>query len=305
MISQTLGSLSRYGIEPPTLIGMSAVLMWSATIGLVRGVAEIFGPVGGAALIFTTAAGFALLHAGAAAFRGIPKRYFVIGGGLFVCYEVALALALGYTTTREQALEVGMINYLWPSLTIALAIALRIERADWRIIPGLGISFFGVLWVSSGEEGISIPRLIENVGQNPIAYGLALVAALLWPVYTVVTRKSSGGKNCVPVFLAVTALVLWGKFLLSDQPALVFDATGALMVLTFGLLTTLAYSAWNHGVLHGNLAIIAAASYFTPVLSVVATSIIFSLMPTQNFWIGALIVTTGSLICWASARGKS
>lgn len=305
MISQTLGSLARHGLEPPTLIGMSAVLMWSATIGLFRGVAEVFGPVGGAALIFTTAAIFALLHAGRAAFVGIPKRYLWTGGALFVSYEVALALAVGYTTTREQALEVGMINYLWPSLTIALAIALRIERADWKIIPGLCISLFGVIWVTSGEEGISVSRLIGNFAANPPAYGLALLAALVWPLYTVVTRKTSGGKSCVPLFLAMTALVLWGKFALTDQPALVFDTGGALMVLTFGLLTTLAYSAWNHGVLHGNLAIMAAASYFTPVLSVVATSLIFSLMPSQNFWIGAMIVTAGSLICWASTRGKS
>ncbi|MDI8978044.1 hypothetical protein MJN47_30105, partial [Salmonella enterica subsp. enterica serovar Lubbock] len=37
-------------------------------------------------------------------------------------HEICLALSLGYAATRHQAIEVGMVNYLWPSLTILFAI---------------------------------------------------------------------------------------------------------------------------------------------------------------------------------------
>jgi hypothetical protein len=67
---------------------------------------------------------------------------------LFVTYEICLALALGYAATRHQAIEVGMVNYLWPSLTICLLFCLMVKkqpggdpwinyRIDWGLL-GIG-----------------------------------------------------------------------------------------------------------------------------------------------------------------------
>lgn len=305
MNTNVAGRLARFGLEKPTLIGMCAVVMWSGTIGLYRGVSQAFGAVGGPALIFTVSALIALVWAGPQAFRGMSRAYVLIGGALFITYEIALALAVGYAQGDQQALEVGTVNYLWPSFTIALTVGLGIDKADWRMVPGLLLSLFGVLWVTSGDGGISLPVLIANIGANPWAYGLAFVAALVWPLYTLVTRAISGGYNGVPLFLAATAVALWIKFFATGQPALVFDMDGALMVLVFGILTTAAYSAWNHGVLHGNLTLMATASYFAPVLSVLSSSVILAMVPGVSFWIGASLVTCGSLICWISTRGKS
>lgn len=304
MNTSVAGRLARFGLEKPTLIGMSAVVMWSGTVGLYRGVSQAFGAVGGSALIFTVSALIALVWAGPQAFKGMSVRYGLIGGALFITYEIALALAVGYANGDQQALEVGTVNYLWPSFTIALTVGLGIDKADWRMLPGLGLSLFGVIWVSSGEGGISLSHLVANVIANPWAYGLALVAAIVWPVYTLVTRRFSGGINAVPLFLAATAVALWIKYAMTDQPAMRFDPDGALMVVAFGVLTTAAYSAWNHGVLHGNLTLMATASYFAPVLSVLSSSVILAILPGVNFWIGALLVTFGSLTCWSSTRAK-
>lgn len=54
--------------------------------------------------------------------------------------------------------------------------------------------------------------------------------------------------------------------------------------------------------MHGNLTLLANASYFTPVLSVLLSSLLFQVMPDANFWIGALLVTAGSLVCWWAVR---
>lgn len=278
--------------------------MWSATIALYRGVAEAFGPVGGAALIFSMASIFAWLGALRQGPLRLSKGYLLLGGAFFVSYEIALALAVGFTVSREQALEVGMVNYLWPCLTISLAIFVGQERADWRMWPGLLLCLLGVMWVASGNEGLSASRMIENIQSNPLAYALALIAALLWPAYTLLTRVYSNGQNGVPVFLTATALVLWTYYGVSDEPSLRFDKQGAVMVISFGLLTTLAYTAWNYGVLHGNLAIMSATSYFAPVLSVVTSALIFGMTPSGNFWIGALVVTGGSLLCWMATATR-
>jgi drug/metabolite transporter (DMT)-like permease len=70
---------------------------------------------------------------------------------LFVSYEICLALSLGYAATRSQAIEVGMVNYLWPSLTIVFAILFNGQKTTLWVIPA--ISLLGVCWVLGGEQG--------------------------------------------------------------------------------------------------------------------------------------------------------
>lgn len=298
MFSVSKAGFSRAGLEPPTLIGISAILMWSATIGLYRNISEIFGPVGGSALIFTVAGIVATLHGGVASFRGHSRKYLLMGGAMFLTYEIALALAVGFAQNRTQSMEVGMINYLWPSFTIALAVLVRDAKADLLLIPGILLCLIGIVWVSSGGNGISMDVLSHNIASNPAPYFLALVAAITWPVYTVSTRKMSKGRSAVPAFLLLTAAFLWGYYAVSEQPPLRFDLDGAAMVVTFGLLTTMAYSAWTYGISHGKLTLLATASYFTPLLSALLSCILLNMVPGMNFWIGAVLVTAGSLVCW-------
>ncbi|MBN9059184.1 MAG: aromatic amino acid DMT transporter YddG [Rhizobiales bacterium] len=301
MLGVSVAGFPRARIEPPTLIGISAVLMWSATIGLYRNISETFGAVGGSALIFTFSGIVATLYGGRAAFRGHSRLHLLFGGAMFVTYEIALALAVGLAQDRTQTVEVGMINYLWPCFTIALAVMVGQARADLLLVPGVMLSLAGVLLASSGS-GFSLHSMLDNVAGNPLPYFLALVAAITWPLYTIFTRRLSGGKSAVPPFLLMTAALLWIYYFTSDQPPLHFDLRGLTMTLLFGVLTTLAYSAWTHGVSHGNLTLMATASYFTPLLSVMLSSILLDMMPGMNFWGGALLVTGGSLVCWFASR---
>lgn len=302
MFGVIAASVPRARIEPPTFVGMSAVLMWSATIGLYRNISEIFGVVGGAALIFTVSGIIAALHGGVSAFRGHSRKYLLIGGAMFVTYEIALAIAVGLAQDRTQSIEVGMVNYLWPCFTIAFAVCVGEAKADSRLIPGVLLCLSGVVWASAGGKGLSLGNMLGNIAANPLPYALAFIAAVTWPLYTLLTRKIAKGRSAVPPFLLLTAMALWIYYLVSDQPPLVFNAKGASMILIFGLLTTLAYSAWTYGVTHGNLTLLATASYFTPLLSVLLSSILLQMMPGDNFWIGACLVTAGSLVCGIASR---
>ena len=69
-----------------------------------------------------------------------------------------------------------------------------------------------------------------------------------------------------------------------------------------GALTALGYSCWEHGIQHGKLAVLAAASYFTPVLSALMASLLLQVLPGWSFWQGVALVTLGSLICWWATR---
>lgn len=96
----------------PTLIGASAVLLWSPVLGMLRTITEIFGAVGGAALVFTAAALFSSLILGVPRPSQLPRRYLLIGGALFIGTEISLSLSIGMAHHRGQALELVMINYL-------------------------------------------------------------------------------------------------------------------------------------------------------------------------------------------------
>ncbi|VEC78241.1 Permease of the drug/metabolite transporter (DMT) superfamily [Raoultella ornithinolytica] len=62
----------------------------------------------------------------------MPRAYLLAGSLLFVSYEICLALSLGFAGSRQQAIEVGMVNYLWPSLTILFAILFNGQKpAGW------------------------------------------------------------------------------------------------------------------------------------------------------------------------------
>lgn len=164
--------------QKATLIGLVAIVLWSTMVGLIRGVSEGLGPVGGAAMIYSLSGLLLIFTVGLPDIRRFPGRYLIAGSVLFVSYEICLALSLGYAATRHQAIEVGMVNYLWPSLTILFAILFNGQKTNWLIVPGLLIALTGVCWVLGGENGLNPGEIISNVATSPLSYLLHFLGRL-------------------------------------------------------------------------------------------------------------------------------
>ncbi|MBF0865969.1 EamA family transporter [Gluconobacter sp. R71646] len=81
-------------------------------------------------------------HKGTLKTRGFfePSRYLLLGGVLFVGTELSFSLSIGYAANNHQAIEVSMINYLWPTFTMIASILLKGRRATWLIFPGVLVS---------------------------------------------------------------------------------------------------------------------------------------------------------------------
>lgn len=285
-----------------TTIGFAAIILWSTMVGLIRGVSEGLGPVGGAAMIYSLSGLLLIFTVGFPNLRQIPRRYLLAGSALFVSYEICLALSLGYAASRQQAIEVGMVNYLWPSLTILFAILFNGQKSSRLVIPGLLLALLGVGWVLGGEHGLQLDEIISNVISSPLSYLLAFIGAFIWAAYCTVTAKYARGKNAITLFVLLTALTLWLKFLATPQPPMVFSWPVSIKLLTVAVALGLAYAAWNVGILHGNVSLLAAASYFTPVLSSALAAILLSAALSWPFWQGAGMVCLGSLLCWYATR---
>lgn len=285
-----------------TLIGLAAILLWSTMVGLIRSVSEWLGPVGGAAMIYTLSGLLCLVTVGFPDIKRFSPRYLIAGSVLFVSYEICLALSLGYAATRAQAIEVGMVNYLWPSLTIVFAILFNGQKSTLWVIPGLVIALLGVCWVLGGEQGLHPDEIIRNIVSNPLSYTLAFAGAFIWAAYCTVTRKFANGQNGITLFVLLTALSLWVKYALSDQPEMVFTVPVVVKLVMCGVSLGLGYAAWNVGILHGNVTVLAAVSYFTPVLSAALAAVLLSSPLSFSFWQGALMVCVGSLLCWYATK---
>ncbi|AHG22288.1 aromatic amino acid exporter [Chania multitudinisentens RB-25] len=285
-----------------TLFGLLALVLWSSVVGLIRSVSEGLGPVGGAAMIYSVGALFLLVVMGIPKLRNFPRSYLIIGSLLFVAYEICLSLSLGYASNRMQAIEVGMINYLWPCFTVLMAILFNGQKAKWWVILGLLLSLFGIGWIMSGDGGWSPAQMLANVRSNPLSYALAFSGAVIWAVYCNVTKKIAQGKNAVVLFITLTALALWLKYPFSHESAMHFTWPVTVALLSAGIAMGAGYAAWNVGILHGNMTLLATVSYFTPVLSAVFAAIVLSTSLTVNFWQGVAMVTAGSLICWRAMR---
>lgn len=286
-----------------TACGLVAILLWSTAAGLIRSVSERFGPLGGAALIYTLGAVLLFVLLGRPRVRSTSWFYLIMGSALFVAYEVCLSLALGYASNRNQAIELGVVNYLWPCLTVLLAIVMNGQKARWMIVPGTALALFGILWVVSGN-GLSLATIVTHVSSNPLSYSLAVGCAITFALYCNVTRRYAGGQNLVMLFFVLTAGVLWLKYAASSEVIPAFTLNSSAQLVAAGVAMAGGYALWNLGILRGNLTLLATASYSAPVLSSAFAALWLGAHLTAQFWQGAVLVTAGSLMCWQATRQR-
>jgi len=287
-----------------TLYGCTAILFWSCLLACARLVTEHLGPVGGAAMLYTTASVLLILVLGIPKLSLFSFRYLVIGGALFVCYEIFLALSLGYSHSRAQSIEVSIVNYLWPALTVLFAVLTSSKRPSWLLYPAIILAFFGVAITVSGDQGFSISQLFANISSNPLVYFMAFTGAILWAIYCNLTRRQQSKHNAITLFFIATACALWIKYAFSNEPPMEFSWTASLTLLVTAFLMAGGYGLWNIAIIGGNMVFLATLSYFTPIFSAVFSSIILGVSLGASFWQGVTMVTIGSLVCWLVTREK-
>ncbi|EED28436.1 aromatic amino acid DMT transporter YddG [Vibrio sp. 16] len=287
-----------------TIAGIAAILLWSSVMGVARAVTEMLGPVGGAASIYTVAALFLVAVMGVPKWRQYSLRYVLLGGGLFVAYEMCLALALAMANDRQQAIEMLVINYLWPALTVLLAVLVSGKKTNLLVYPSVALAFVGVAWSISGDQGLSLTQISANIATNPTTYAMAFIGAFLWAIYCNLTKRISNGQNAITLFFIMTAVSLWIKYALSAETGMNVTLESGSLLLVAGVFMGSGYALWNYAIIGGNMVLLATLSYFTPVLSTIISSIILGIALSSSFLQGVVMVTLGSLMCWWVTRDK-
>lgn len=298
------GQIMKLAQYTATLYGIISILLWSTMVGLIRSVSENFGPVGGAALVYSIGSVVLILAMGWPKINQYPRRYLLWGTLLFVSYEICFVLALGLANNRQQAIELGMVNYLWPSFTIALAVIFNRQRFTFLLVLGLILAFMGLVWVISGDQSLSANAILSNIQSNPLCYFLAFIGAIFWSLYSNVTKRISGGHNGMVLFFIMTAIGLWVLYLFSTPTPFTVNTHSLMLLCIAAIATGGANALWTFAVIKGNVAFLGTLSYFTPVISTAFASILLSTALTLGFWQGVLMVTVGSITCFLATRQK-
>lgn len=288
-----------------TLYGVIAILLWSTLTALIREISELFSPIGGAALIYSVSSICLIAVMGLPKFKQFSARYLLLGGLLFVSYEVFFSLALGLAKDRQQSVEIAIINYLWPALTIFFAVLLSKKKIHVLVFPSILLAFIGVAWCISGDQGFSIHQIIINITHNPIAYSLAFLGAIIWAIYCNLAKGMGETSNPIPLFFIATAISLWIQFAISNEPALTFTFSSSFKLLIVAIVMGAGYALWNNAIIGGNMILLGTFSYFTPIFASIFSAFYLNIQLSGHFWQGVGLVTFASLVCFMVTREKS
>ncbi len=297
--------------DASTAGGLAAILLWSTTVAVARHLSEQLGPLTAGTAVYLIGSTFcvASLVRRKTAIGGLLRdspRYVFGCGGLFVLYTTVLFLAVGSAADRIQTLEIGLVNYLWPTATVLLSLALLNQRANRLLLPGTALALAGEFLVITQGDSVSWSAFRGHLQANPAPYALAFVGAVSWGLYSTLTRRWSklepGG--AVELFIPAAGLMLLILSLLSDEsPAWKARAAGEAAAL--GAVTVLAYILWDLSMRKGNLLFVAACSYFTPLLSTVVSCVYLQVTPGRRLWGGCLLLVAGSLLTWRSVSDRT
>jgi len=170
-----------------TIIGSLAILIWAASLPIVRIFEEQIGALG---LIGATFVGAGMLGVINQILQGtkFPGKKvffnpFLYGRWLFFVLHEALILSSIMLVKKENVPLVILINYFWPTAVILCSIlfaGVKISRW-WVFILGSVIVLTSLSIEILGPKGISVD-LIENATDR-LAYAMAFMGAVSWGLY--------------------------------------------------------------------------------------------------------------------------
>jgi len=304
-------SVRRAGIDRNTVLGLSAILLWSATVALARSISEEIGPLTAGAAVYLLAGlilgGHLLVREGSLRrLRELPRLHLFGCGALFLIYTGALFLALGLSANRRQAIEVGLLNYLWPALTLLFSLPLLGKRAGVGLVPATLLALLGVFLVLTPGTSISWRFFLANLQSNPVAYGLGLVAAVSWALYSNLTRRwgESGSGGAVLLFTLGTGVGFSMVRLFRPETG-AWSLRVAAEVAVLALGTALAYVFWDLAMSRGDMVLVASCSYLTPFFSTLVSCVYLGIVPGIGVWLGCLLIVAGSFWSWRSIARHS
>ena len=278
------------GRLPPSLLALGAIALWGTLAAL--GVALAHVPpflltglalcVGG--LLALPLSGFELGR------WRVPLPTLALGvGGLFG-FHFLLFMAL----RLAPPVQANLINYLWPLFMVLLS--------PW-LLPGTRLQAVHVAAALLGFAGAALVILGDAAGAGQQSSGwswgylLALLSALVWASYSLLTRRvphfptaAIGGFALLSGLLSLLCHALL-------EPAVALNGRDMLLIAALGLGPMgAAFFLWDMALKRGDTRQIGILSYLTPLASTAVLVLVGNRALTWNIGLAALMIVGAALL---------
>ncbi|WP_316166272.1 MULTISPECIES: DMT family transporter [unclassified Bradyrhizobium] len=273
-----------------TLIGLTAILMWSllALLTVATGTIPAFQL---AAMTFAIGGAVGLLSLvrrpdGLRVLRQPLTAWAVGVGGLFG-YHALYFLALRFAPPAEA----GLLNYLWPLLIVLFSAFLPGERLAVHHVTGAVIGLVGTALLLLGNGASFAASQLPGLAA-------AFVAAFVWAIYSVLSRRLKAvPTDAVAGFCMATSALAALVHVAVERTVWPDGPTQWLAVAGLGIGPVgAAFYAWDIGMKRGDIRVLGAASYATPLLSTAFLIVAGYARPSATLAVAALLIAGGGLV---------
>lgn len=284
-----------------TALGAVPILVWGATLAWVRTLSDEVGAVSGGAWMCIGAT--IALWAWRTARQGLTRprvsgKTVTLNGSLFAAYLVCFSIAVGTAASRVEAVSVGLVNYLWPSLAMLIAPLFVGKRITVVLVAQVAVAVVGTAIAVLARGDIPVDAILQAIVQRPAPYVAALLAALCWALYsnTASVGVREGDENPVSAYLPMAAVATGiYAWMVEGLPFPQQTATWISLV-TLSIATAAGYICWDVAMRKGNTRIVGLGALFTPILSVSIAGVAFGERLGWNIWAGASLIVVASLM---------
>jgi drug/metabolite transporter (DMT)-like permease len=274
-----------------TAVGTVAILLWASLALLATGTGAV-PPFQTVAIAFAIA--FLLTVGKWLLFREHIVRHLRQPG---VVWLTGVGGLFGYHFFYFQAfkaapaVEVNLINYLWPLLIVLFSALLPGERLRWWHIAGAVLGLGGTLLLVTEGGRFSFRA------EYALGYASALACAVTWSAYSVISRRF--GKvptDTVGGFCGVTALLSGLCHLLFERTVSPSPSEWLILLLLGAGPMGLAFFVWDVGMKRGNIKALGGLSYAAPLLSTLLLILAGLAKPTVELALACLFIVGGAVL---------
>lgn len=223
------------------------------------------------------------------------ELYFAAAG---LCGTTLYFLLENFALTYTTASNVGIIISVIPFFTAVLSYFVNGEKLKWRFFIGFVIAMIGISLISLNGRELKL---------NPLGDFLTVLAAAVWSVYAVLTKKISGFQYHTIqttrrtflygiVFMIPFLFAFHGNRILSGWNRLA-NLPDMLNLFYLGLFASaLCFVTWNMAVERLGPVKISVYSYLNPVITIAASSLFLHEKITGLIIAGTMLDLVGLLI---------
>jgi len=273
-----------------TLIGFSAILMWSL-LSLLTVASGTVPPFQLAAMTFAIGGALGattwLFRRDAAHALKQPWQVWALGvAGLFgyhALYFLALRLA--------PPAEAQLVSYLWPVLIVLMSALLPGERLRSHHIAGALIALCGTVVLFTGRGVMLTAAYLPG-------FAAAFIAAFVWAAYSVLSRRFADVPSDAVVGFCVSTAILaaisHGLFERTHWPE---NLRQWLAVVALGVGPVgAAFYVWDIGMKRGDIRVLGVGSYVAPLLSTLFLVLAGYAAASISLVVAAMLIAGGGVL---------